>query len=69
MHTVDIGIGSDYNIAVADIVDSLLDVECGLQKVELVVLVNHLFGLAVRVERLTAQTEDCLSGNIAALGD
>ena len=69
MHTVDIGIGGDDDIVVAQAVDSLLDVEGGLEEVELLVLVDHLAGHPEGVEGLTAQREHRLGLHVANLGD
>ena len=69
VHTINIGIGSNYYIFVPDIFNAFFNIKGCLQKIELIVLINNLLGLAVRVERLTAQTEHRLSGNVTALSD
>ena len=42
MHTVNIGIRGDDNLVVAQIIHILVDIERRLQKVELLILVDHL---------------------------
>ena len=69
VHAVDIGIGGDDDLLVAQVVHLLLDVERRLQQVELLVLVDDLFGQPEAVERLAAQREDRLRAHVAALGD
>ena len=69
MHAVDIGIGGDNHLVVAQVVHILLDIERSLKQVELLVLVDHLFGQPVAVERLAAQRKDGLRAHVAALGD
>ena len=54
MHTVNIGIGSHYNFVVAEVLKIVLNVEGGLKKVELLVLVYYLFCAVVAVERLSS---------------
>ena len=61
--------GGDDHLVVAEVIHILLDVECRLQEVELLVLVDDLFGESVAVERLAAQREDRLRTHVAALGD
>lgn len=41
MHSVDIGIGSDDNLVVTKIVESVLNIEGSLEEVELLILVTH----------------------------
>ena len=69
MHAVDIGIGGDNHLLVAEVLHLLLDVERRLQLVELLVLVDHLLRQSEAVERLSAQREDRLRAHVAALGD
>ena len=54
VHTVDIGIGSDDDLSVAQVVHILLNVKRRLKKVELLILVYHLLGESVTVKRLTS---------------
>ena len=42
VHTVNIGIRGDDNLVVAQIIHILVDIERRLQKVELLILVDHL---------------------------
>jgi hypothetical protein len=57
VHAVHIGIGGDDDAVVAQAVHAVLDVERGLDQVELLVLVHHLLGEAVAVERLALEAE------------
>ncbi len=54
MHTVDVGIGSDNNFIIPQTVQSVFNIEGGLQQVEFLVLINDLFSQAVAVKRFTA---------------
>ena len=69
VHAVNIGIGGDDDIVVAQVLDVLVDVQGGLQEVELLVLVAHFLGHSQAVERLTTQAEHGLGLHVAALGD
>ena len=69
MHAVDIGIGGDYDIVVPQSVDPFLDVECCLQEIELVVLIQYLGRDAIGVLGLAAEGEHRLGLHIADLGD
>ena len=69
VHAVDVGIGGDDHVVVAQAVEAVLDVERGLQKIELLVFVDNLACQAERVERLAAQREHGLGLHIADLGN
>ena len=69
VHTVDIGIGGDNHIIVAQAVNAVLDVQGSLQQVEFFILINHFSGETERVERLTTQGEHCLGLHITDFGD
>ena len=69
VHAVDIGIGCNYYLVVAQGVESVLNVEGCLKQVELLVLVHHLLGESERVERLAPEREHSLRVYVAALGD
>ena len=69
MHAVDISIRSHDNFVVSQCVESVLNVESGLQQVELLVFVYHLFGQSEGVERFASEREDGLRVDIAAFGD
>ena len=69
VHAVDIGISGDDDVVVAQILDIFVDVQGGLQQIELFVLVTHFLGHPQAVERLTAQAEYGLCLHVAALGD
>ena len=69
MHAIDIGISGHDDLIVSEALHSLLDVEGGLQQVKFLVLIDHLLGEPVAVERLATEGEDGLRVDIAALGD
>ena len=69
VHAVHVGIGGDDDAVVAQSVEAVLDVERGLQQVELLVFVDDLLGQAEAVERLAAEAEDGLQVRVAALSD
>ena len=69
VHTVHIGIGSDDDFVVAELVESVFNIERRLQTVELFVLIHYLFGQSVAVKRFASQGEDGLGTYVAALGD
>ena len=69
MHAVDVGVGSDDDLVVAQPVEPVLDVEGSLQEVELLVLVDDLLRQPKGVERLASQAEHRLGVDVAALGD
>ena len=69
VHTVDIGIGSHNDLVVTESVDAVLDVECSLQEIELLVLVHHFLCQSERVERFASQREHGLRVDVAALSD
>ena len=55
VHAVDIGIGGDDYLVIAKSFDAIFDVERRLQEVELIILIHHLLGHAVGVQRLASQ--------------
>ena len=67
VHAVDIGIGRNNHLIVTQCVESVLDVEGCLEQIELLILVYHLLGQSVRVERLASQGEHSLRVDIATL--
>ena len=69
VHAVHIGIGGDDDVVVAQVLNVLVDVQGGLQEVELLVLITHFLGHSQAVERLAAQAEHGLGLHVAALGD
>ena len=52
MHTIVIGIGSDDDAVVAQSIESILDVECRLQEIKFLILIDDLLALPVAVEGL-----------------
>ena len=69
VHTVDISIRGHNDLVISEGVESFLDIEGCLQEIELLVLVDHLFGQSERVQRFASKREHGLSVHIAALGD
>ena len=67
METIGIGIGSDYNLRVADIIDTILDSERGHNVVKLLVLIKLRTLITLNIERLSPESKDCLRIWIAAL--
>ena len=69
VHPVDVGIGRDDDLVIAQVVHILLDVERRLQQVELFVLVDDLFRQPVTVQRLAPQRENGLRIRIPRFSD
>ena len=69
VHTVHIGIGRDNHLVVAEVLETVFDIESVLQQVEFFVFVHHLLGHAEAVQRLTAQAEHGLRLHVAGLGN
>ncbi len=69
MHAVVVGIGCYDDLVVAQAIEAVLDIECGLQEIELLVLVHHFLRELVAVQGLASKTEDGLSIYVAALRD
>ena len=67
MHAVDVGIGRDDDLVVAQTVDAVLDAEGAHDVVELLVLVDRLAPHAVGVERLALEGVDGLRLHVARL--
>ena len=68
VHAVHIGIGSNDNLVVTQFIQALLYIQGSLQKVELLVLIDHLLGKTKTVKGLTAQAEYGLGIYVTALG-
>ena len=60
VHAVDVGIGGDHDLVITQSIEPLLDVQCRLEQVKLLVLVNDLFRKAVGVERFSLERKDGL---------
>ena len=69
MHAIHIGIGSNNDIVVAQVLQTVFNVEGMLKKIEFFVLVDDLLGQAKGIERLSPEAEDSLSLHIAGLGN
>ena len=55
MHAVNIGIGGNNNLVIAQRVKSVFDVQRFLQEVELFILVDHFLCQSIRVKGLSAK--------------
>ncbi|MCY1244305.1 hypothetical protein D9M72_573720 [compost metagenome] len=64
MHTVDIGIGCDYDIVVTQVAHILLYIQSRLEQVEFFVFVDNLFAHAIRIQRFSTQAENGLGINV-----
>ena len=69
VHAVDIGIGGNYDVVVAQSVYAFFNVECGLKQIELVVFVQDLGRNSIGVLWLASEREHSLGLHIAYLGD
>ena len=69
VHAVHIRIGSNYNLSVTEIFDAVLNVECMLKEVKLLILINHLLGHSKAVERLATKGKNRLGLHIPAFGN
>ena len=69
VHSVVIGIGSDDDLVIAQILHVVLETECVDEQVELVVLSHLLAAFLVAVYRLSSEAEYRLSLGLACLGD
>src|SRR5262245_59226207 len=69
VHTIHIGIGSNYNVVIAQSVHAFFNIQRMLQQVELLVLINNLLRKPVTVEWLTPQREYSLCFHAAAFGN
>ena len=55
VHAIDIGIRRHDHLVVTQSVQTILDVECRLEQVELLVLIHHLLGQAKAIQWFTTQ--------------
>ena len=69
VHAVDIGIGGDYHLVVAEAVEAVFKVEGGLEEVELVVAVKYFLCEGVAVLRLASKRENGLGLYVSYLCD
>lgn len=69
VHTVVVGIGGDDDFVVTQPFYAVFDVECGLQEIELFVLIHDLTGLSVAVEGFSPQAENRLHVGVSAFTD
>ena len=67
VHAIDIGIGSDDDLVVSQVVEPVLYVESCLQEIELLVLIDHLLCQSEGVERLAPEREDSLRVDVSRL--
>ena len=69
MHAVDISIGGHNHLVISQVVQSFLDVERCLQKIEFLVLIDHLLCQLESIQGFASQREHGLSVHIATLRD
>ena len=69
MHPIDIGISGYHDVVISQIFNAFVDIQCGLQQVELLVFIDDFLCESVAVERFAAQREHSLCLRVAALGD
>ena len=69
MHPVNIGIGSNHDIVVTQVFQTVFNIECRLQQIKLFVFINHFFGQSVRINRFTTQAKYGLCINITRFGN
>ena len=53
VHAIHIGIGRNDHLVITESIQAILDVQSGLQQVELLVLIHNLLGQAIAIQRLT----------------
>ena len=64
MHSVNIGIGCNYNIIIAQVFNAVFNIECSLKKIELLILINDLLCKTEGIKRFTPKAEYSLCLNI-----
>lgn len=69
MHAVDVGVGGEDDVVVAEVFEVFFDVEGVLEEVEFFVFVADFAGEAEAVEGFAAEAEDGLGVDVAAFGD
>ena len=69
VHAVDVRIGRENDLVVAEIFQSILNSQRGLEKIKLLILIHDLAGHSVGIERLSPEGEDGLGVDAAGLGD
>ena len=69
MHTINVGIRSDYNLVVTQGIEAIFNIQSTLEAIELVILVDDFFAKSKGVERFSFKTEYCLSVDVPRLCD
>src|SRR5690606_2798170 len=69
VHSVNVGIGCDYDIVVTQVLHLLLNVKCRLKKIKLLILVHYFLAHPIRIERLTTKAEYRLGIYIPRFGN
>ena len=69
VHAVDVGIGRNHDVVVAEAFDSVLDIKGVLKEVEFLVFVDDFFGEAEGVEGFAFKGEDRLRVDVAGFGN
>ena len=69
MHSIDIGIRSNDNLIITKSFQAVFNIECGLQKIELFILIHNLLRQTITIQRFSSETEDRLEIRVAAFRD
>ena len=69
MHAVNICVSGYDHIVVTKVFHTFLNIQCSLQQVELLILVNDLLREAKTVQRLAPEAKDSLGLHIPRFGD
>ena len=69
VHAIDVGVGGEDDLLIAEVIDGVLDIERVLEEIEFLVFVDDLFGEAEGVEGFAAETEDGLGFDAAGASD
>ena len=65
VHTVHVGIGGYDYVVVAQLLQTVFDVEGRLQKIEFLVLINHFFGQAIAVQGFALEAKNRLGLHVS----
>src|SRR5665647_1641980 len=68
MHAVNICVSGHDHVVITEVFHGLLNIQCSLQQVELLILINNLLCEAKTVQRLAPQAEDSLCLHITRFG-
>ena len=54
MHAVNIGVSGHNHLIIPKRIHTLFNIECSLKQVELLILINYLFGQSEGIQRLSS---------------